>query len=78
MKQLVVAGAIAATLLAACSTPRTDVATPPPSRAKAVLDAQYAAEGRQAPMQSAEANRIYENYLEGIGEEPKKKAEEME
>ncbi len=78
MKQLVIVGAIAATLLAACSTPRADVAAPPSSRAKAVLEAQYAAQGKQAPMQSAEADRIYENYLERIGEEPKKKADGAE
>lgn len=39
-----------------------------PSRAQAVLDAQYAAKGKPKPMQAAEADRIYEEYLKSIGE----------
>ena len=38
------------------------------SRAKEVLDAQYAARGKPQPMQASEADEIYENYLESIGE----------
>lgn len=37
------------------------------SRAKQVLDAQYAARSEPQPMQASEADRIYENYLENIG-----------
>ena len=40
---------------------------PPPSRARAVLDAQYAAQGKMPPMQAEEADRIYEGYLESVG-----------
>lgn len=57
--------------VAACAGPRDTSAPPPESRAKAVFDAQYAAEGRQPPMQSAEAERIYGAYLESIGEKSK-------
>ncbi|MEQ8268697.1 MAG: hypothetical protein RH982_16005 [Parvibaculum sp.] len=39
-----------------------------PSRAEAVLDAQYAAKGKPKPMQADEADRIYEEYLKSIGE----------
>jgi hypothetical protein len=59
-------------LLASCAEPRDTSAPPPASRAKAVLDAQYAAEGRQPPMQSAEAERIYNAYLESIGKKLEK------
>lgn len=38
------------------------------SRAKQVLDAQYAAKEEPKPMQASEADRIYENYLNNIGE----------
>ncbi|MBO6635652.1 MAG: hypothetical protein JJ937_14045, partial [Parvibaculum sp.] len=38
------------------------------SRAKQVLDAQYAAKGGPKPMQASEADRIHENYLDNIGE----------
>lgn len=57
--------------LAACAEPRDAAVVPPESRAKAVLDAQYAAEGPQPPMQSAEAERIYDAYLESIGKKSK-------
>lgn len=59
--------AFLALALAACQS-----ASPPPdikSRTETVLDAQYAATGKPKPMQAAEADRIYEEYLEGIGEE---------
>ncbi|MDZ4380995.1 MAG: hypothetical protein U0942_06605 [Parvibaculum sp.] len=59
-------------LLASCAEPRDTSAPPPESRAKAVLDAQYAAEGHQPPMQSAEAERIYNAYLESIGKKLEK------
>lgn len=51
-------------MLAACETPDEGIVE---SRARAVLDAQYAAEGKTPPMQAEEADRIYENYLENIG-----------
>ncbi|MEP2828711.1 hypothetical protein [Parvibaculum sp.] len=60
--------------LAACTSQNNASIEPPGSRAEAVLDAQYAAEGRQPPMQSAEADRIYDAYLEGIGKKSKEKA----
>lgn len=63
--------ALASIALTACAQQRDASIAPPESRAKAVLDAQYAAEGRQPPMQSAEANRIYDNYIEEIGEKSK-------
>lgn len=69
------AGAVSAlglALLASCAEPRDTSAPPPESRAKAVLDAQYAAEGHQPPMQSAEAERIYDAYLESIGKNSKR------
>jgi len=59
--------------LAACAEPRDTAVVSPESRAKAVLDAQYAAEGRQPPMQSAEADRIYDAYLESIGKKSDEK-----
>ncbi|PKQ08458.1 MAG: hypothetical protein CVT73_07155 [Alphaproteobacteria bacterium HGW-Alphaproteobacteria-12] len=59
--------------LTACAEPRDAAVAPPESRAKAVLDAQYAAEGRQPPMQSAEADRIYDAYLESIGKKSEEK-----
>ena len=57
--------------LAACAGPHATSVPPPESRAKAVLDGQYAAEGRQPPMQAAEAERIYDAYLESIGKKSK-------
>lgn len=53
--------------LAACAEPRTPPPPEGPSRAEAVLDAQYAAQGKPKPMRASEANRIYEEYLESIG-----------
>ena len=60
-----VLGGLLVLSLAACAEPRT----PPqgPSRAEAVLDAQYAAQGKTKPMRANEANRIYEEYLKSIG-----------
>ena len=62
---------------AACADQKEVSAAPPQSRAKAVLDAQYAAESKQPPMQSAEADRAYDAYLEGIGKKSKEKGEEV-
>lgn len=50
----------------ACAGPQPDPEVR--SRAKEVLDAQYAARGKPQPMQASEADEIYENYLESIGE----------
>ena len=51
-------------MLAACESPDEGIVE---SRARAVLDAQYAADGKTPPMQAEEADRIYENYLDNIG-----------
>lgn len=51
--------------LGACEVPQEAVVE---SRAKAVLDAQYAATAKTPPMQAEEAARIYKNYIENIGE----------
>lgn len=50
--------------ITACASPDEGIVE---SRAKAVLDAQYAATGKTSPMQADEADRIYENYLDSIG-----------
>lgn len=63
--------------LAACADQKEVSAVPPQSRAKAVLDAQYAAESKQPPMQSAEADRAYDAYLEGIGKKSKEKGADV-
>ncbi|MBX3495164.1 MAG: hypothetical protein KF769_02885 [Parvibaculum sp.] len=63
------AAAFLALALTACQSPPL---SPPPdvkSRTETVLDAQYAASGKPKPMQAAEADRIYEEYLKSIGEE---------
>jgi len=52
-------------LAAACTRPHDPGIE---SRTKQVLDAQYAAKGKAKPMQASEADKIYENYLESIGE----------
>lgn len=57
--------------LAACAGSKDASVAQPESRAGNVLDAQYAAEGRQPPMQSAEADRIYDAYLESLGKKSK-------
>lgn len=49
---------------AACASPDEPIVE---SRAKAVLEAQYAATEKTSPMQADEADRIYENYLDSIG-----------
>lgn len=51
--------------LGACEVPQEAVVE---SRAKAVLDAQYTATAKTPPMQAEEAARIYDNYIENIGE----------
>ncbi|MEX0839718.1 MAG: hypothetical protein WD034_09300 [Parvibaculum sp.] len=53
-------------VLAACQT----LTSPPDEklRTETVLDAQYAAVGKPKPMHADEADRIYEEYLKGIGE----------
>jgi len=70
----VASAALGLASLTACAEPRDTAAVPPESRAKAVLDAQYAAEGPQPPMQSAEAERIYDAYIESIGNKPEEEA----
>jgi len=63
------AAAFLALALTACQSPPL---SPPPdvkSRTETVLDAQFAASEKPKPMQAAEADRIYEEYLESIGEE---------
>ncbi|MEP0707765.1 hypothetical protein [Parvibaculum sp.] len=56
-------------LAAGCAQPNEPSPAPATeSQAKQVLDAQYAAKGNPKPMQASEADRIYENYLENIGE----------
>lgn len=61
-------GCLALLLVSACADNRRDASiAPPESRTKAVLDAQYAAKGPKPPMQSVEADRIYDTYIENIG-----------
>jgi hypothetical protein len=54
-------------LVAGCAQ-SNEPSPPGESRAKQVLDAQYAAKGGPKPMQASEADRIHENYLDNIGE----------
>lgn len=72
LRRVVAAAAILPVLtLGACVERKAPQAELGPSRAEAVLDAQYAAKGKSKPMQAAEADEIYKKYIESIGKKQK-------
>ncbi|PKQ04138.1 MAG: hypothetical protein CVT73_14120 [Alphaproteobacteria bacterium HGW-Alphaproteobacteria-12] len=77
LRPVVAAAAILPVLaLGACAGREPSPAELGPSRAEAVLDAQYAAKGASKPMQAAEADKIYKEYIDSIGEKQKTESSE--
>jgi hypothetical protein len=62
-------------LACAAATQSADSASPRTKPYDAVMRAQYAAHGVALPQRPEEARRIYETYLNGIGQKTKSKSD---
>jgi hypothetical protein len=58
-------------LILAAAGAHGEQAAPQPSAYQDVMRAQYAAQGAPLPMRPEEARRIYESYLQSLGQQTK-------